>query len=79
MATFQQVQAWRHVCLGPEILADRTGRNHRFLEDALEAIHACGCFQSEAHQLADQATPSRRCSNASESFCGYSRSCPASA
>jgi len=32
---------------------DRTERNHRFLEEALELVQAIGCTQSEAHQLVD--------------------------
>ena len=40
-------------CFGPEIASDKTERNHRFLEEALELVQATGCTQSEAHQLVD--------------------------
>ncbi|UKJ76116.1 hypothetical protein H1Q64_17980 (plasmid) [Azospirillum brasilense] len=40
-------------CFGAEITADKLERNHRFLEEALELVQACGCTQGEAHQLVD--------------------------
>jgi hypothetical protein len=49
----QRVQPWMMACFGPEISADTVERNHRFLEEALELVQACGCTQSEAHQLVD--------------------------
>jgi hypothetical protein len=48
-----RVQPWLMACFGPEISADKTERNHRFLEEALELVQACGCTASEAHQLVD--------------------------
>ncbi|MBN8844823.1 MAG: hypothetical protein J0H88_16400 [Sphingomonadales bacterium] len=48
-----QVQPWLLACFGPEIAGDREERNHRFLEEALELVQACGCSASEAHQLVD--------------------------
>lgn len=52
--TFQQrVQPWLMECFGPMIAGDREERNHRFLEEALELVQACGCSASEAHQLVD--------------------------
>lgn len=52
--TFQaRVQPWMMDCFGPEISADRQERNHRFIEEALELIQACGATASEAHQLVD--------------------------
>ncbi len=48
-----RVQPWMMACFGAEISADRQERNHRFLEEALELVQACGCTQSEAHQLVD--------------------------
>lgn len=51
-ATFQaRVQAWMLACFGADISADKVERNHRFLEEALELVQACGCTESEAHQL----------------------------
>lgn len=52
--TFQsRVQPWMMACFGQKISADRLERNHRFIEEALELAQACGCSQSEAHQLVD--------------------------
>ncbi|WP_396334078.1 hypothetical protein [Burkholderia anthina] len=48
-----RVQPWMLACFGAEIAADRVERNHRFLEEALELVQACGCTASEAHQLVD--------------------------
>lgn len=49
----QRVSAWMQACFGETISADRAERNHRFLEEALELVQACGCSQAEAHQLVD--------------------------
>lgn len=49
----QRVQPWMVECFGPEIAADTQERNHRFLEESLELVQACGATQSEAHQLVD--------------------------
>jgi hypothetical protein len=48
-----RVQPWMIACFGSEISADAMERNHRFLEEALELVQACGCTQGEAHQLVD--------------------------
>lgn len=42
---------WLLACFGAEIANDKAERNHRFLEEALELVQACGCTESEAHQL----------------------------
>lgn len=53
-SSFQErVAAWITACFGAEIGADRTERNHRFLEEALELVQSNGCTRSEAHQLVD--------------------------
>jgi hypothetical protein len=53
-ASFQQrVQPWLMACFGEMIAGDREERNHRFLEEALELVQACGCTAHEAHQLVD--------------------------
>ncbi|WP_196484968.1 hypothetical protein [Burkholderia stagnalis] len=53
-AAFQsRVQPWLLECFGAEIASNRAERNHRFLEEALELVQACGCTASEAHQLVD--------------------------
>lgn len=52
--TFQRrVMPWLLECFGEMIAGDREERNHRFLEESLELVQACGCTQSEAHQLVD--------------------------
>ena len=48
-----RVQPWMMACFGAEISADGAERNHRFLEESLELVQACGCTASEAHQLVD--------------------------
>ena len=53
-ASFQdRVQPWMQECFGPEIADDRSERNHRFLEEALELVQSNECTESEAHQLVD--------------------------
>lgn len=53
-AAFQaRVQPWMMECFGAETAADHQERNHRFLEEALELVQACGATASEAHQLVD--------------------------
>lgn len=49
----QRVQPWLLTCFGAEIAADKGERNHRFLEEAVELVQACGCTRDEAHQLVD--------------------------
>lgn len=49
----ERVQPWMMACFGEAISADTTERNHRFLEEALELVQACGCCRGEAHQLVD--------------------------
>lgn len=54
MATFQRaVVPWLLACFGAKISSDRSERNHRFLEEAVELVQATGCTRSEAHQLVD--------------------------
>lgn len=48
-----RVKPWMMACFGAEISADGVERNHRFLEESLELVQACGCTASEAHQLVD--------------------------
>jgi hypothetical protein len=48
-----RVQPWLMACFGEMIAGDREERNHRFIEEALELVQACGCTASEAHQLVD--------------------------
>jgi len=48
-----RVRPWLISCFGKEIAGDKVERNHRFLEESIELVQACGCTQSEAHQLVD--------------------------
>jgi Lar family restriction alleviation protein len=48
-----RVQPWMLACFGHVISANKTERNHRFLEEALELVQACDGTASEAHQLVD--------------------------
>lgn len=53
-APFQdRVKPWMLECFGPVIPFDKTERNHRFLEEALELVQSIGCTKDEAHQLVD--------------------------
>jgi hypothetical protein len=52
LVAFQaRVKPWMLECFGETISRDRQERNHRFLEEALELVQACGCTPGEAHQL----------------------------
>lgn len=44
---------WAETCFGSELPFDKTERNHRFLEEALELVQSTGCTKSEALQLVD--------------------------
>ena len=48
-----RVEEWMLACFGKVIPYDKTERNHRFLEEALELVQALNCTRSEAHQLVD--------------------------
>lgn len=52
--TFQEkVGEWLVACFGEAIAHNKTERNHRFLEEALELVQSIGCTKNEAHQLVD--------------------------
>ena len=53
MSFQSRVKPWVLECFGEMIAGDREERNHRFLEESLELVQACGCSQHEAHQLVD--------------------------
>jgi hypothetical protein len=46
-----RVTRWLKACFGDSVATDRTERSHRFLEEALELVQACGCTEAEARQL----------------------------
>lgn len=48
-----RVRPWLLACFGATIASDKVERNHRFLEEALELVQACGCTKDDAHQLVD--------------------------
>ncbi|MBL4800877.1 MAG: hypothetical protein JKY45_03215 [Emcibacter sp.] len=47
------VRVWTEKCFGSEVSSDTVERNHRFLEEALELVQACGCSAAEARQLVE--------------------------
>ena len=52
----EQLECSYSICqvgFGEEIASDVVERNHRFLEESLELVQACGCTADEAHQLVD--------------------------
>jgi hypothetical protein len=49
----RRVRPWMMACFGPVISNDKQERNHRFLEEALELVQACGATASEARQLVE--------------------------
>jgi len=48
-----RVGPWLLACFGKKIANDMGERNHRFVEEALELVQACGATASECHQLVD--------------------------
>ncbi len=52
--TFQtRAGAWTLDCFGPDLSGDRTERNRRFLEEALELAQSLGGTREQAHALVD--------------------------
>lgn len=49
----ERVLPWLQNCFGATIANDLVERNHRFLEEALELVQACGCTAAEGHNLVD--------------------------
>lgn len=47
------VRSWVVYAFGRELADDKSGRNHKFLEEALELVQALGCSQQEAHQIVE--------------------------
>mgnify|MGYP006958842284 CR=1 FL=1 len=52
-AAVESVRQPREETVWDEHASDKAERSHRFLEEALELVQACGCSASEAHQLVD--------------------------
>lgn len=48
-----RVAAWVIKCFGDTVAYDRTERNHRFLEEALELAQSLNCTKDEANLLVD--------------------------
>jgi hypothetical protein len=48
-----RVQPWMRECFGPQISADRSERNDRFIKEALELVQAGGYSADRAHALID--------------------------
>lgn len=54
MRMFQNsVRRWLIKCFGAEFAEDKCERSHRFLEESLELVQACGCTSEESHRLVD--------------------------
>lgn len=49
----RRVELWLRECFGEKIAADKQERNHRFIEEALELVQACGMTREEALILVD--------------------------
>lgn len=48
-----RVHKWMQATFDAETVANKSERNHRFLEESLELVQSLGCTQSEAHMLVD--------------------------
>lgn len=48
-----RVDNWLIECFGESIARDKRIRNHRFLEESLELVQACGCTKEDALRLVD--------------------------
>lgn len=54
MREFQRrVRSWVEACFGEVVAADRVERNYRYLEEAIELVHALGCRREDALALID--------------------------
>lgn len=49
----RRVGGWVLACFGSDIAKNKAERNHRFLEEALELVQACGCIKEDAHLLVE--------------------------
>jgi NTP pyrophosphatase (non-canonical NTP hydrolase) len=47
------IRTWIKACFGEEIANDKVERNHRFIEEALELVQACGMTKDEVLLLVD--------------------------
>lgn len=47
------VLSWMLKCFGVKISEDKAERNHRFLEEALELVQACGASKEDCIKLVD--------------------------
>lgn len=48
-----RVADWTRRCFGEHMADSRAERNHRFLEEAVELVQACGCGAEEVHAIVD--------------------------
>lgn len=48
-----RVKAWLVKAFGEAVALDKSQRNHRFLEEALELVQSLGCTREECHALVD--------------------------
>ena len=49
----RDVVAWGTKCHGEAPMACKRERNHRFIEEAIELVQACGCSRDEVLMLVD--------------------------
>jgi hypothetical protein len=48
-----EVDSFIRACFGDDAAADKTERNHRFLEESLELVQSLGCTKEEALMLVE--------------------------
>ena len=49
----ERAERWAISCFGPKIVQDKVERSHRFMEEAIELVQACGTTKDEVLQLVD--------------------------
>ena len=47
----ERARRWAYECFGPDVVADREERCHRFVEEAIELAQACGCRRGDVEAL----------------------------
>jgi hypothetical protein len=48
-----RINEWVVSCMGRDVADDKVERNHRFLEESLELVQACGCIKESCLALVD--------------------------
>lgn len=47
------VSKWLVACFGSKLAKDKVERNHRYIEESLELVQACGCSKDEVLKIVD--------------------------